>query len=85
MNSAAPAPVSTAVYLEHSARPKHAPVPSHQPQFGRPALSARTRHTAAPSSAAISGPSGSTQLPAVMPSTGTAFSSTAAHSPEQAP
>ncbi len=44
-----------------------------------------TRQSAAPSSAANSGPSGSTQLPAVTDNTGMRFSTTAAHNPARAP
>ena len=80
-----PSPTGAAVYFERAATPKHAPVPSHQAQAKRSPGSARTRHTAAPSRAAIKGPSGSTQVPAARPSTGAAFSAAAAHRPAHSP
>src|SRR5207245_7801212 len=74
--------VSAAEYLEHRARPAPMPVPSHQRQAVPPSeRSAATRQTAAPSRAASSGPSGSTQLPLLIPNTGAIFSTTAAQSP----
>src|SRR5208282_4561258 len=66
-------------YFDSSAHPAPTPAPTHQPQ---PRVSsARTKQNAAASSAAISGPSGSTQLPVVTPSTGARFSAAAAHHP----
>src|SRR5438445_10488764 len=75
--------VSTAEYLEQSARPAHAPVPSHQAQAERPLEEGRapTKQATAPSKAASSGPSGNTHVAALMPRTGAAFSTTAAHRP----
>src|SRR5262249_17898263 len=82
-NAAAPVRVSAAEYLEPSARPAETPVASHHPHAAWPSeRSAGIRHATEPSNAAKSGPSGSTQLPAVTPSTGTIFSTTAAHSPD---
>jgi hypothetical protein len=46
---------------------------------------AATRQTAAPSKAAINGPSGSTQEPSVIPNTGAALSRAAAQSLAHAP
>ncbi len=78
--------VKAAEYFDSSARPAQIPAASHQAQAARPAAgSAVTRHSAAPSNAAISGPSGRTQLPVVTPKTGARFSAAAAHSPARAP
>src|ERR1700719_1092720 len=78
--------VSTAEYFEHRARPAQTPVPDHQPHAARPfERNAATRHTAAPSRAASSGPSGNTQLALLIPNTGTKFSTTAAQRPAAGP
>src|ERR1700737_2890709 len=77
-----PARVSAAEYFEQSAKPAHAPVANHQPQAARPSeRSAAIKHADMPSKAAKSGPSGKTQVPAVIPRTGAKFSTTAAHRP----
>src|SRR5436305_8976199 len=81
-----PTMLSTAEYLEQSVRPAHAPAPSHHPQAARPVDGrAAIRQNTAASKAASSGPSGSTQLAAVMPRTGAAFSTSAAHRPAGRP
>ena len=81
-NASAPMIVSTAEYFEDNASPAQMPVASHQPQAARPcAGNARTRQAAMPSNAAISGPSGKTQVAEVTPRTGAAFSTAAAASP----
>ena len=78
--------VSPAEYLEESASPAQTPAPSHQPQAAPPrAGNAAIRQRVAPSKAANSGPSGSTQVPAVTPMTGHKLASTAAHRPARAP
>src|SRR5882762_7670695 len=77
-----PARVSTAEYLEQSARPAHRPAASHQPQAVRPSEpNAAIRQAKVPSRAAKSGPSGKTHVPAVIPRTGAKFSTTADHRP----
>ena len=85
-NRNAPAIVSAAEYFEESASPEQIPAASHQPHAARPcADNALIRHNTAPSNAAINGPSGKTQLAEVMPSTGAAFSTAAAHRPARSP
>src|SRR5437773_9142042 len=81
-----PSRSSAAEYLEQSARPAHRPVASHQRQDAGPSTgSAAIRQVKVPSKAAKSGPSGKTQLPAVIPRTGAAFNTTAAHKPASRP
>src|ERR1700712_2879139 len=75
--------VRTAEYFDSSANPAHIPAASHQ---ARPrSANAFIRHNAAPSNAQFSGPSGSTQVALVIPSTGDIVNATAAHSPARSP
>src|SRR5271165_4737914 len=83
-NANAPAMVRMAEYLENRARPAHTPVPHQYPQWPRSG-NARTRHRAAPVNAQSSGPSGSTQVPLVMPNTGDRLSVAAAQKPARWP
>src|SRR5260370_27338483 len=81
-----PIMVNTAEYLEQSAKPAHAPAPSHQPQAARPFDGrAAIKQTVAPSRAANSGPSGRTHVPVLMLRTGARFSTIAAHRPAREP
>src|SRR5262249_23218500 len=81
----APSIVSTAEYFEQSARPAHAPAPSHQPHVARCIeRSAAIKQAVAPRRPATNGPSGSTHVPVLMPKSGARFNTTAAHSPASA-
>src|SRR5689334_8042584 len=81
-----PMMLSTAEYLEQSAKPAHTPAPSHHPQeVRRLPPRAAIKQPVAPSRAATSGPSGSTHVASLIPNTGAKFSTTAADKPAAGP
>ena len=82
-NTNAPPIVSTAEYLDSKARPAQIPAPSHQarPRSAPRSAMACIRHSAAPSNAQSSGPSGNTQVALVTPSTGDRLNANAAQNP----